>query len=153
MPCFSPSLGNFKLLPQFCTYPDGCAVELEDRKSPQVNNSAKGSPGFFSISLQNGIDAKVTSTDHVAFYNFDFTNALKNNTLSTVKHHKQMKERLQKEAAQSPSDTVLLLDLTQDLPQTYQGIGALNISISTSPPLSEADKKYRRAKITGYGTF
>ncbi|PWY88290.1 hypothetical protein BO70DRAFT_420000 [Aspergillus heteromorphus CBS 117.55] len=74
----SPSLGNFPIF----VHPgcpsdalDKCTWQQSDRAVLWTPGSPNAHPGYFSISLQNGIHAEMTVTNHSALYRFTFANA------------------------------------------------------------------------------
>ncbi|KAJ9200810.1 CAZyme family GH92 [Paecilomyces variotii] len=70
----NPSLGNFPLFPQYCPEDeiDNCKFPKADRALPYIANSVVARPGYFALSLQNGIQAEMTATEHAALYRFHF---------------------------------------------------------------------------------
>lgn len=71
----SPSLGNFPIFVQpACPNDDlnQCAWQLNDRAVTWDKNSVVSHPGYFSISLANGIQAEMTTTNRSALYRFTF---------------------------------------------------------------------------------
>jgi putative alpha-1,2-mannosidase len=71
----NPSLGNFALFP----YPscvndtvDGCAYPKLERALPFDNSSLKASPGYFSLTLENGVNAAMTVSQHTSLFQFTF---------------------------------------------------------------------------------
>ena len=66
------SLGNFPLFPQYC--PDNnlthCKFTKSQRRIPRGEYSA--SPGYFDITLADGIRGEATVTEHTALYRFTF---------------------------------------------------------------------------------
>jgi len=70
----NPSLGNFPLFPQYCPDDvlDNCAFPITARATPYINESVIATPGYFSLSLANGITADMTVTKHTALYRFSF---------------------------------------------------------------------------------
>lgn len=77
----NPSLGNFPLFPQYCPEDeiDNCNFPKADRALPYITNSVVARPGYFSLSLQNGIQAEMTATEHTALYKFHFPEAATSN--------------------------------------------------------------------------
>ncbi|OOQ87272.1 alpha-1,2-mannosidase, putative subfamily [Penicillium brasilianum] len=74
----SPSLGNFPIFPQpSCPNDDinQCKWQLNDRAVAWEKNSVKARPGYFSISLANGVQAEMTTTNRSALYRFTFDEA------------------------------------------------------------------------------
>ncbi|KAJ6620672.1 glycosyl hydrolase family 92-domain-containing protein [Mycena sp. CBHHK59/15] len=99
------SLGNFPFLPltaQECSNNDltKCTVQ---RTSRAINHGdPTASPGYFSIPLDNGVQAEVTVTQHTALHRFTYP---------------------------SGTDQLLfLLDVTTDLSGSYQGGGTVSVS-------------------------
>ncbi|KAJ5679915.1 secreted glycosidase [Penicillium macrosclerotiorum] len=71
----SPSLGNFPIFAQpFCPNDDinQCKWQQNDRAIVWNRNSVKAYPGYFGISLQNGVQAEMTTTNRSALYRFTF---------------------------------------------------------------------------------
>ncbi|TAQ91327.1 hypothetical protein B7494_g290 [Chlorociboria aeruginascens] len=70
----NPSLGNFPIFPQYCPEDvvDNCNFLLESRATPYTLESVVATPGYFEISLVNGIEAAMTVTQHTALYHFTF---------------------------------------------------------------------------------
>lgn len=70
----NPSLGNFPLFPLLCrdNVLDNCVWTKYDRAVNYTNSSIKAQPGYFSLSLVNGISAEMTTTQHAALYRFKF---------------------------------------------------------------------------------
>ncbi|KAF9631034.1 Six-hairpin glycosidase-like protein [Lasiodiplodia theobromae] len=73
----NPSLGNFPLFPQLCPENDidNCLFSKQARATPYVNDSVVARPGYFALTLQNGIYAEMTVSKHTALYNFRFPDA------------------------------------------------------------------------------
>ncbi|GAQ47651.1 hypothetical protein AtubIFM54640_010195 [Aspergillus tubingensis] len=74
----SPSLGNFPIF----VHPgcpndalDKCTWQQSDRAIPWTKGSPKARPGYFGITLQSGVFAEMTVTNHSALYRFTFNNA------------------------------------------------------------------------------
>jgi putative alpha-1,2-mannosidase len=108
----SPSLGNFPIFPySACPSNDvtKCEFNKNTRAAPRQNGSASAHPGYFAVSLENGIKGEATVTNHTALYRFTFPK--KNPT--TV-------------AASNP---LILLDLT-DLPNSRSD-GAATVDAKT----------------------
>ena len=82
----NPSLGNFPLFPQYCSGDvlDNCNFRIGDRAVSYVNDSVKGSPGYFKLGLTNGIQVEMTVTQHTALYHFDFSKAAGNSSMSPL---------------------------------------------------------------------
>ncbi|KAJ5606607.1 secreted glycosidase [Penicillium lagena] len=73
----SPSLGNFPIFPQASCPNDDinqCKWQMNDRATAWSNSSdgAQAHPGYFSILLENGIKAEMTTTNRSALYRFTF---------------------------------------------------------------------------------
>lgn len=70
----NPSLGNFPLFPQYCPDDDidNCKYLITDRATPYVLDSVVATPGYFGLSLANGIHAEMTVSEHAALYHFKF---------------------------------------------------------------------------------
>ncbi|KAL4893288.1 glycosyl hydrolase [Aspergillus ambiguus] len=70
----NPSLGNFPLFPQYC--PDdeinNCKFPKSARAVHYANDSVVAHPGYFALSLENGIHAEMTASHHAALYRFTF---------------------------------------------------------------------------------
>ncbi|CAJ2502726.1 Uu.00g101200.m01.CDS01 [Anthostomella pinea] len=69
------SLGNFPLF----VYPgcnnddiNGCIFPKTERFVQVVEGSVSARPGYFSIGLQNGVKAEITTSNHTALYKFTF---------------------------------------------------------------------------------
>lgn len=73
----NPSLGNFPILPQLCPNDviDECKFPITDRAVNYSNESVVATPGYFAVSLANGIHAEMTATEHAALYKFNFSAA------------------------------------------------------------------------------
>lgn len=73
----NPSLGNFPLFPQYC--PDdeinNCKFLKAARAVHYANDSVVARPGYFALSLDGGIRAEMTSSEHAALYRFHFPTA------------------------------------------------------------------------------
>lgn len=105
----SPSLGNFPIFVQpSCPNDDldQCVWQLNDRAVTWEKKSVVAHPGYFSISLANGVQAEMTTTNRSALYRFTFN----------------------KSTAKSLSP-VILMDL-MDLPQSRSN-GTANVDPST----------------------
>jgi len=77
----NPSLGNFPLFPQYCPEDaiNDCSYAKYARAAFAVNDSIVARPGYFALSLENGINASMTTTEHTALYRFGFPPAAANN--------------------------------------------------------------------------
>ncbi len=71
-----PSLGNFPLFPQaYCPGDalDNCKFGSKyERAVYSRSNSVEASPGYFALTLDDGIRAEMTVTEHAALYHFKF---------------------------------------------------------------------------------
>ncbi|KAF8197706.1 glycosyl hydrolase family 92-domain-containing protein [Mycena galopus ATCC 62051] len=100
-----PSLGNFPLLPLTsteCAGNDLTKCPLDRAARAIDHGDATASPGYFSLPLNNGVNAEVTVTQHTALYRFTYPTGT--------------------------DQLLLLLEATGDLGQSFQGIGQLTIS-------------------------
>ncbi|THC94891.1 hypothetical protein EYZ11_005613 [Aspergillus tanneri] len=70
----NPSLGNFPFFPQYCPEDEinNCKFPKATRAVHYINDSVVARPGYFALSLENGIRAEMTSTEHAALYKFTF---------------------------------------------------------------------------------
>lgn len=77
----NPSLGHFPLFPQYCPEDeiDNCKFPKADRAVPYVGDSVIARPGYFALSLVNGIRAEMTATQHAVLYRFNFPPAAASN--------------------------------------------------------------------------
>lgn len=121
-------MGNFPIFPQLpCPGDDlsNCQWTSAARGVPWVKDSPSARPGSFNISLENGIHAEMTVSNHSALYRFTFpanTNTSASLTNRTI-------------ASPGP---VILVDLI-DLPQS-RSKGQATVDPSTG-------------RLTGNGTF
>ncbi|KAL4963041.1 glycoside hydrolase family 92 protein [Aspergillus stella-maris] len=72
------SMGNFPLFAHPNCPDDNlakCSWEVSDRATEWKRDSLKARPGYFSISLANGMNAEMTVTNHSALYRFNFSDA------------------------------------------------------------------------------
>ncbi|TAQ88679.1 hypothetical protein B7494_g3014 [Chlorociboria aeruginascens] len=100
------SLGNFPLFPQYCPENDltKCKFTKSQRHIPRQSYNA--SPGYFDITLADGIRGEATVAAHTALYRFTFPpNTTSNGTIS---------------------NPVITIDLN-DLAGTRTGIAAISI--------------------------
>lgn len=102
----NPSMGQFPLFPQYCAGNDinNCKFAKAKRAVHYKNDSIKAEPGYFALTLENGIQAEMTAARRAALYHFTFPESKAEN--GTI------------------LDPVILLDLT-DIADTRQ-----NASIS-----------------------
>ncbi|KAJ7490960.1 alpha-1,2-mannosidase, putative subfamily [Mycena latifolia] len=103
----SSSLGHFALLPLTsteCANNDltKCTVDRSSRALGHGDPSA--SPGYFGIPLDNGVRAEVTVTQHTALHRFTYK--------------------------PGTEELLLLLDVTNDLAERYQGDGKVTVSLN-----------------------
>ena len=70
----NPSLGNFPLFPQYCpdNVIDNCNFPRDARAVHYVNDSVVARPGHFALSLDTGIHAEMTTSEHAALFRFNF---------------------------------------------------------------------------------
>ena len=71
----SPSLGLFPLFPySSCANDtiDGCALPKKSRATAFANDSLQASPGYFSLTLQTGVKAEMTTAEHTSLFQFSF---------------------------------------------------------------------------------
>ncbi|KAJ7150852.1 glycosyl hydrolase family 92-domain-containing protein [Mycena crocata] len=117
----SSSLGHFPLLPltsSECANNDLSKCTVDYTRRALGHGQATASPGYFGIPLNNGVHAEVTVTEHAALHRFTY---------------KPGTEQL-----------LLLLDITSDLAQRYQGDGR----VAVSPDLSTDG-----TRVTGTGRW
>lgn len=71
----SPSLGLFSLFPYAgCAGDDvnGCAYPKKTRAIPFDNSSVVATPGYFGLTLNSGVKADMTVTQHTSLFRFNF---------------------------------------------------------------------------------
>lgn len=69
----SPSLGVFPVFPQLsCDDVNDCTFPKVGRAQPYVNSSVKATPGYFAITLENGIAADMTVSQRASLFRFKF---------------------------------------------------------------------------------
>src|SRR5947208_15424339 len=70
----NPSIGNFPIFPQLCPEDvlDNCNFLINARKTHYLNDSIAASPGYFGLTLDNGIHAEMTAAEHTTLYHFNF---------------------------------------------------------------------------------
>ena len=71
----SPSLGNFALFPYASCADDsvdGCAFPKKSRAIPWNNGSLKASPGYFGLTLKNGVAVDMTAAQPTNLFRFKF---------------------------------------------------------------------------------
>ncbi|KAJ7227841.1 glycosyl hydrolase family 92-domain-containing protein [Mycena haematopus] len=99
------SLGNFPFLPLTtaeCANSDLTKCTVDNTQRAIAHGNPTASPGYFSIPLNNGVQAEVTVTHHTALHRFTYPNGT---------------EQL-----------LFLLDATRDLSGSYQGNGQVTVS-------------------------
>jgi putative alpha-1,2-mannosidase len=119
-------MGNFPIFAQGnCPHDDiaQCKWQQNDRASAWDNKSVEARPGYFGISLANGVHAEMTATNRSALYRFTFTNT------------------------SEPLGPVVLLDL-MDLPQSRS-----NGSASVDPKTGRLTGSGTFAPSFGIGTY
>lgn len=85
----------------------------EKRQTMRVKDSAKASPGYFSLELNNSVRAEMTTTDHTVLYRFSFSG----------------KPTVQTRFGVVPYSPLIMVD-TSDLAQSRVG-GAVRIDPAT----------------------
>lgn len=71
----NPSLGNFPLFPYgYCPGDDidNCQFMKLNRAQNYINDSIVATPGYFALTLVDGVRAEMTVTNHTALYHFNF---------------------------------------------------------------------------------
>lgn len=70
-------MGNFPIFPQICPEDDvnTCIFPIGRRATHYKNDSIKARPGSFGVTLENGIHADMTVSQHAALFRFDFSKA------------------------------------------------------------------------------
>jgi putative alpha-1,2-mannosidase len=70
----NPSLGNFPIFPQICSGDDinTCKFPIAARATHYQNGSVEARPGYFGVTLQNGIHVDMAVSEHAALFRFDF---------------------------------------------------------------------------------
>jgi len=71
-----PSLGNFPLFPELCPGDDinNCVYSKADRAISVDNSSIIARPGYFSLTMRNGIKAEMAVGERAALYEFTYPN-------------------------------------------------------------------------------
>jgi predicted alpha-1,2-mannosidase len=83
----NPSLGNFPIFPQLCNAEDinTCKFAIGARATPYKNGSVEARPGYFGVTLENGIHADMAVSEHAALFRFDFSRAsVRNQSVNPV---------------------------------------------------------------------
>ena len=104
----SPSLGNFALFPYAsCAGDDvdGCNYPKKSRATQFINDTLKASPGFFSLTLNSGVQVDMTTAQHTSLFRFTFPAT---------------------DASGNASSPLILLDLT-DLSDSRQDNGTIAV--------------------------
>ena len=104
----SPSLGNFALFPYTsCAGDDvdGCNYPKKSRATQFINDTLKASPGFFSLTLNSGVQVDMTTAQHTSLFRFTFPAS---------------------DASGNASSPLILLDLT-DLSDSRQDNGTIAV--------------------------
>ncbi|RAR11617.1 glycoside hydrolase family 92 protein [Stemphylium lycopersici] len=124
----NPSLGNFPIFPQICSAEDinTCKYPIAARAMPYQNDSIDARPGYFGVSLENGIHADMAVSEHAALFRFDFSQASVSNL---------------------SSDPLIMLDLT-DLWQSRQNA---SISIEASDGIEGGRMKGNGTFLPSFG--
>lgn len=71
----APSLGNFPLFPYTsCANDsiDGCKYPKKERHATFKTSSVIATPGYFAVTLDNGIKVDMTTAQHTSLFRFDF---------------------------------------------------------------------------------
>ncbi|KAF8200506.1 glycosyl hydrolase family 92-domain-containing protein [Mycena galopus ATCC 62051] len=101
----SASLGQFALLPLTsteCANNDLTKCTLDRKARALGHGDPAASPGYFSVPLDNGVQAEVTVTQHTALHRFTYP--------------------------PGTEEMLLLLDVTNDLAVRYQGDGRVSVT-------------------------
>jgi len=71
----NPSLGNFPIFPEICPGEDinTCKFPIGARAAHYKKGSVTARPGYFSVTLENGIRADMTVSERTALFRFDFS--------------------------------------------------------------------------------
>lgn len=126
------------VLPDICSYEEtrkggsqACQLMRESRALNHVSKSARATPGLFSIGLENGINVRLTSTDHVALHSYKLSDGISG-------------------PGQSLS---LLFDLTSDLQLSYTGRAQMAIELDQATSRATIRGSGQFAPSFGSGTF
>ncbi|KAF2467094.1 alpha-1,2-mannosidase family protein-like protein [Lindgomyces ingoldianus] len=70
----NPSLGNFPIFPQLCPEDDlnNCKFPIKARATHYRNDTIKAEPGYFGVTLDNGIVADMAVSKRAALFRFNF---------------------------------------------------------------------------------
>ncbi|KAJ7115174.1 glycosyl hydrolase family 92-domain-containing protein [Mycena epipterygia] len=103
----SSSLGHFAILPLThteCANNDLTKCTVDRSRRALGHGEPTASPGYFGIPLNNGVHAEVTVTQHTALHRFTYS--------------------------PGTEQLLLLLDITNDLAERYQGDGRAAVSVN-----------------------
>ncbi|KAF2635849.1 alpha-1,2-mannosidase family protein-like protein [Massarina eburnea CBS 473.64] len=78
----NPSLGNFPIFPQICHGDDinTCKFPIGARATNYESDSVVAKPGYFGVTLVNGVKADMAVSEHAALFRFDYSQATGNKT-------------------------------------------------------------------------
>lgn len=78
----NPSLGNFPIFPQLCSGEDinTCEFSIEARATRYKSDSVVAKPGYFGVTLNNGIGANMAVSEHAALFRFNFSGSAGNDS-------------------------------------------------------------------------
>jgi predicted alpha-1,2-mannosidase len=124
----NPSLGNFPIFPQICSGDDinTCNFPIAARATQYRNDSVEARPGYFGVTLENGIHADMAVSEHAALFRFDFSAASTGN---------------------GSSDPVIMLDLT-DLWASRQNA---SITVEVDPAQQSGRMKGNATFLPSFG--
>jgi predicted alpha-1,2-mannosidase len=124
----NPSLGNFPIFPQICSGDDinTCHFPIAARATQYRNDSVEARPGYFGVTLENGIHADMAVSEHAALFRFDFSAASTGN---------------------GSSDPVIMLDLT-DLWASRQNA---SITVEVDPAQQSGRMKGNATFLPSFG--
>lgn len=130
----------------------------------QVPDSVRASPGLFQIALVNGVEARLTSTDHTALHAYRFSepgmppsttneqdhslSPRDNNALGAKKNNKNKPVN----GTAAPGLT-LMLDLTGDLQNSFRGTGDIEVSLNETSQIASLRGSAQFQPSFGDGTF
>ncbi|KAF8331884.1 alpha-1,2-mannosidase, putative subfamily [Cantharellus anzutake] len=107
----SPSMGQFQVLPMYCSSLSHCPTAESDRKVSLISETIVGSPGYFGTGLASNITAEVTVSHHAALHRFTFHNY----------------------SSSSTDIPTILFDLTNDLGHSFHDTGMLKMEFNRFP--------------------
>ncbi|KAJ7742828.1 alpha-1,2-mannosidase, putative subfamily, partial [Mycena metata] len=124
------SLGNFPFLP--LTRAQCASNDLTKCVTDRVNRSLahgdpSASPGYFSIPLNNGVQAEVTVTQHTALHRYTYPTGT--------------------------DQLLFLLDATTDLSGSYQGVGQVTVSPNSATKGTRITGSGKFVPSFGEGTY